>query len=125
MAETRSKRTSRKDYPKRGEIYLTALDPAIGHEITVGHEIKKTRPAVILQNDITKQYGSTTIIAAISSKVFTPSYPNEAVIQPGRSGLQVVLDSSLGSDPHSGPSAPYRGEDTKRNLKHVKVKSRT
>src|ERR1017187_2438509 len=77
MAETRTRRTSHsKGYPRRGEIYLTALDPALGHEI------KKTRPALIIQNDISNQYSQTTILAAITSKVNTPSYPNEAVIQP-------------------------------------------
>jgi mRNA interferase MazF len=86
MAETRTRRTSHsKGYPRRGEIYLTALDPALGHEI------KKTRPALIIQNDISNQYSQTTILAAITSKVNTPSYPNEAVIQPSSiSGLQVV-----------------------------------
>src|SRR5881628_2901282 len=29
MAETRPRRTGRQDFPKRGEIYLTALNPAI------------------------------------------------------------------------------------------------
>jgi mRNA interferase MazF len=67
MAETRTRRTSRsKSYPTRGEIYLTALDPALGHEI------KKTRPTLIIQNDISNQYGQTTIVAAITSKVNTP-----------------------------------------------------
>ena len=86
MAETRTRRTIRsKGYPERGEIYLTALDPALGHEI------KKTRPTLIIQNDTSNQYGQTTIVAAITSKVNTPSYPNEAVIQPSAlSGLQVV-----------------------------------
>ena len=32
-------------HPRRGEIYLTALDP------TLGREIKKTRPALIIQNE--------------------------------------------------------------------------
>jgi mRNA interferase MazF len=40
----------------------TALDPALGHEI------KKTRPALVIQNDITNRYGMTTIVAAISSR---------------------------------------------------------
>jgi mRNA-degrading endonuclease toxin of MazEF toxin-antitoxin module len=31
--------------PQRGEVYLVSLDP------TVGAEIKKTRPAVVVQND--------------------------------------------------------------------------
>lgn len=86
MAETRKRRTSHgKNYPQRGEIYLTALDPALGHEI------KKTRPTLIIQNDVSNQYSQTTIVAAITSKVNTPSYPNEAVIQPSvLSGLQVT-----------------------------------
>ena len=85
MAETRTRRTGHsKTYPRRGEIYLTALDP------TLGHEIKKTRPALVIQNDISNQYGQTTIVAAITSKVSTPPYPNEAIVQPGSSGLQVV-----------------------------------
>jgi mRNA interferase MazF len=84
MAETRTRRESHKGYPKRGEIYLTALDPALGHEI------KKTRPTLIIQNDISNQYGSTTIVAAITSKVSTPPYPNEAIIHPGGSGLHLT-----------------------------------
>jgi len=86
MEETRTRRTSHiKSHPQRGEIYLTALDPAIGHEI------KKTRPALIIQNDVSNRYSLTTIVAAITSKVNAPSYPNEAVIQPSAlSGLQVI-----------------------------------
>lgn len=55
-------------YPRRGEIYLVSLDP------TIGSEIKKTRPAVIIQNDVGNQYSSTTIVAPISgiSKVKRP-----------------------------------------------------
>jgi mRNA interferase MazF len=84
MAETRTRRESHNGYPKRGEIYLTALDPALGHEI------KKAGPTLIIQNDISNQYGSTTIVAAITSKVSTPPYPNEAIIQPGGSGLHLT-----------------------------------
>jgi len=47
--------------PKQGEIYLVNFDPAIGAEI------KKTRPALILQNDIANRYSSVTIVAAITS----------------------------------------------------------
>src|SRR5437870_6544875 len=76
MAETRSRRTGRQDFPKRGEIFLTAPDPALGHQI------KKTRPALVIQNDVTNRYGMTTIVAAITSKVSIPPYPNEVVIEP-------------------------------------------
>lgn len=84
MAETRTRRTGEKAFPQRGEIYLTALDPALGHEI------RKTRPALVIQNDVTNRYGMTTVVAAITSKVSTPPYPNEVVIQPGATGLDVV-----------------------------------
>ena len=84
MAETGSRRTNRQGFPRRGEIFLTTLDPALGHEI------KKTRPALVIQNDVTNRYGMTTIVAAISSRVSNPPYPNEVVIPPSISGLQVV-----------------------------------
>src|SRR5438093_1975514 len=84
MAETRPRRTGRQDFPKRGEIYLTALNPALGHEI------KKPQLALVIQNDVTNRYGMTTIVAAITSKVSIPPYPNEVVIQPSTTGLQVL-----------------------------------
>ena len=50
-------------YPKRGEIYLTALDP------TVGPEIQKTRPALVIQNDTSNRLSQTTIVAPVTSTV--------------------------------------------------------
>ena len=86
MAATRTRRTGhRKDYPRHGEIFLAALDPA------PGREIKKVRPALIIQNDISNRYSQTTIVAAITSRVNTPPYPNEAIIPPSAAtGLQVL-----------------------------------
>src|SRR6266581_9578426 len=62
--EERAAKTSR----SAAKIYLTALNPALGHEI------KKTRPALVIQNDVTNRYGMTTIVAAITSKVSEPPY---------------------------------------------------
>ena len=45
---------------KRGEIYYAALDPV------VGSETGKTRPVLIIQNDIGNRYSPTTIIAVIT-----------------------------------------------------------
>ena len=39
--------------PKRGDIYLVNFDP------TLGAEIRKTRPALILQNDVALLHDST------------------------------------------------------------------
>ena len=48
-------------FPKRGEIWLVQFDPK------VGSEQGGTRPGVILQNDIGNKYGSTSIVAALTS----------------------------------------------------------
>ena len=69
---------------KRGEIYRVSFDP------TVGHEIRKIRPALIVQNDIGNRYSPLTIVAAITSKVSPIPYPVEVVIEPSRTnGLEV------------------------------------
>ncbi|MCP5112578.1 MAG: type II toxin-antitoxin system PemK/MazF family toxin [bacterium] len=69
------------DWPRRGEIYSVRFDP------TVGHEIQKTRPAVVIQNNVSNQYSPITIVAAISSKFSDPPFPREVVIEPEVSGL--------------------------------------
>ena len=70
--------------PKRGDIYLVNFDP------TVGAEIRKTRPALILQNDIANKSSPVTIVAAITSKFDDPLYPTEVLISvKTRTGLAV------------------------------------
>ncbi|MGD1803999.1 type II toxin-antitoxin system PemK/MazF family toxin [Dapis sp. BLCC M126] len=71
--------------PKRGEIYLVNFDPS------VGSEIKKTRPALILQNDTSNTYSQITIVAAITSKFDEKLYPTEVLIVAKEGGLN--LDS--------------------------------
>lgn len=68
-------------FPRRGEIYLVAFDP------TIGHEIKKTRPALVIQNDVSNQYSPITIVAAISSQFADPPRPREVPIATGKTGL--------------------------------------
>jgi mRNA interferase MazF len=68
-------------FPKRGEIYLVNFDP------TLGSEIQKTRPALILQNDISNQHSPITIVAALSSQFDTKLYPTEVLITPPEGGL--------------------------------------
>jgi mRNA interferase MazF len=75
MATTRHRgKPKQGSWPKRGEIYLTALDP------TIGREIQKTRPALVIQNDITNEHSGTTIVAPITSKVRTPLSPLHVLI---------------------------------------------
>ena len=69
---------------RRGELYLVAFDP------TVGHEIQKTRPALIIQNDVGNQYSPLTIVAAVTSKVPVMSFPVEVVVEPAKAvGLKI------------------------------------
>ena len=69
---------------RRGDIYLCSFDP------TVGHEIKKTRPALVIQNDTGNRYSPLTIVAAITSAVSPVPYPVEVVIDPtAGNGLEV------------------------------------
>jgi mRNA interferase MazF len=76
---------SKSFHPRRGEIYLVALDP------TVGHEIKKTRPALVIQNDVSNEYSGTTIVIPITSTVRLPLSPTHIVILKGApSGLNVT-----------------------------------
>ena len=68
--------------PKRGDIFLVNFDP------TLGAEIRKTRPALILQNDIANKFSPVTIVAAISSRFDDRFYPTEVLISAkARTGL--------------------------------------
>ena len=70
-------------FPRRGEIYLVEFDP------TVGHEIRKTRPAVVIQNDVSNQYSPITIVAAVSSHFADPPHPREVPLPAGaKTGLR-------------------------------------
>jgi len=68
------------NFPKRGEIYYVNFDP------TIGVEIKKTRPALIIQNDIGNMYSQATIVAAITSTSRGP-HPYEVSVKAGEGGL--------------------------------------
>ena len=75
------KRRVRKEL-KRGEIWVVNFDP------TIGSEIKKARPAVVLQNNIGNRFSSVTIVAAISSKFDDTLYPTEVSVESSEGGLR-------------------------------------
>ncbi len=81
MAAQNTRKAQKVGFPHRGDIYLVNFDP------TVGREIKKTRPALVLQNDIANQYSPITIVAAITSKFDDPPYPTDVVMDSEQSGL--------------------------------------
>jgi mRNA interferase MazF len=69
---------------KRFDVYLINLDP------TVGHEIKKTRPCLIISPDEMNRFISTIIVAPMTSK--GRNYPTRVSCTfKGKKG-QVVLD---------------------------------
>ena len=68
--------------PRRGEVYLVNFDP------TLGAEIQKTRPALIVQNDVANRHSAITIVAAITSQFDQPLYPTEVLIRPPEGGLK-------------------------------------
>lgn len=69
--------------PRRGEVYLVNFDP------TIGAEVKKTRPAVVIQNDIGNRWSPITIVAAITSRFEDPLYPTEVLVRASEGGLAV------------------------------------
>ena len=80
--------------PRRGDVYLVNFDPAIGSEI------QKTRPALIIQNDIANRHSSITIVAAITSQFKLPLRPIQVPLAAGEGGLNkdsVVLLNQIRS----------------------------
>ena len=69
---------------KRGDIWLVNLDP------TIGHEIKKSRHAVIIQNDLGNRYSPITIVAPITSQDIEKTYPIEVILDKEGSGLEKI-----------------------------------
>jgi mRNA interferase MazF len=76
-------RLRRRGVPRRGEVFLVNFDP------TIGAEIRKTRPALVLQNDLANRNSPVTIVAAITSKFELPTYPTEVLIRVPEGGLKV------------------------------------
>jgi mRNA interferase MazF len=61
--------------PRRRDVYLVSFDS------TLGAEIKKTRPAFIVQNDIANRASPITIVAAIGSRFDELLYPTEVLVR--------------------------------------------
>ncbi len=59
--------------PRRGDVYWVALDP------TLGSEIQKTRPAVIVSNNSCNAFGGRVVVLPLTSNVDS-LYPGEALV---------------------------------------------
>ena len=67
---------------RRGEIFLVNFDP------TIGSEAKKTRPAVVVSNDLNNTHSPIVSISPITSNV-TRVYSFEVDVPAGTAGLKV------------------------------------
>ncbi|MEA2693407.1 MAG: mRNA interferase MazF [Acidobacteriota bacterium] len=66
---------------QRGDVFLVNLDPV------VGSEVGKTRPAVILQNDLANRSSPTVTVIPISSSV-ERLFPFQVRLLAGEGGLE-------------------------------------
>ena len=69
------------DSIERGDVFLVNFDP------TVGAEIRKTRPAVVVSNDVANTYSPIVSICPITSNV-TRVFSFEVEIPPKTGGLR-------------------------------------
>lgn len=74
-----------KEAPKRGEVYWVNLDP------TIGSEIKKTWPGVIVSNDAQNRVAKRVIVAPATS-VVKKIYPFEVKVMLGEMSSKIMLD---------------------------------
>ena len=75
---------------ERGGVYLAALDP------TMGHEISKTRPVLVISNDINNQYAGTVTVLPVTSRGLEKVYPFETLLPKGTANLP--KDSKVKAD---------------------------
>jgi len=68
---------------RRGVIYLASLDP------TVGREISKTRPVVVVSNDVGNEYAPTVTVVPVTTGNLNRIYPFEVKLLQGEGNLAV------------------------------------
>lgn len=65
--------------PHRGEVWLVSLDP------TVGHELQKTRPAVVVTSDVYNTHNWVVVVVPLTSR--DKAEYDQVLIQPPEGGL--------------------------------------
>lgn len=76
---------------KRGEVWWVEFDPSIGSEI------RKTRPAIILSNDAANRNLSRVVVIPLSSNV-ARVYPGEALVTVAGRQSKALADQIMAAD---------------------------
>lgn len=66
----------------RGEIFTARLDP------TEGSELRKTRPVLIVSNDIDNRHSPVLLVVPLTEHQEGPIYPTEVCIHPSEAGIK-------------------------------------
>ena len=75
---------------RRGEVHVAALDPVVGKEIS------KTRPVVVVSNDMNNRYSGTVTVLPVTSGNLDKIYPFEVYLRKGSGNLP--KDSKVKAD---------------------------
>jgi mRNA interferase MazF len=75
-------------HPRRGEVWWVSFDPSLGGEI------QKTRPAVILSNDAANVALNRVIVVPLTSQV-AKLYPGEALVTLNSEKRKVMADQII------------------------------
>jgi mRNA interferase MazF len=76
---------------KRGEVWWVEFDPS------VGSEIRKTRPAVILSNDAANRHLGRVVVIPLTSNTGR-RYPGEALVTVGGPSSKAMSDQIMAAD---------------------------
>lgn len=63
----------KRNFPKRGEVWWINFDPSIGTEST------KTRPAIVISNDVSNEFLERVQVVPLTSNV-AKIYPSETIV---------------------------------------------